>query len=157
MKKDRVREKFLDELRRTPIILVACEKVGISRNSVYTWMKKDPAFLRAVDDAMQEGTGLVNDVAESNVLNGIKAKDAGYTKYWLSNKHKDYKRPYIVRNDERDPLVQYALVELAHARKQLLAMKDKKSPDEIAAAKKRIQETLIMHGVRDPKDPRNIK
>ena len=42
MKKDKVKDAFLEQLRKVPIIQVACEKVGISRNSVYRWKNEDP-------------------------------------------------------------------------------------------------------------------
>lgn len=94
MKKDKVKDKFLEALELTPIIQVACEKTGISRNTYYRWMNEDPEFRSLADDRMNVGVSLVNDYAESNVLNGIKKGDPGYTKYWLSSRHKEYRRPF---------------------------------------------------------------
>lgn len=97
MKRDIVQEKFLKELETTPIIQRACEKCGIARNSYYRWIKEDPLFATRAKEHMRMGIDLVSDVAESNVLAGIKARDPGYTKYWLSNRHEDYRRPFINR------------------------------------------------------------
>lgn len=96
MKKGKVWKKFLEELEKTPIISVACEKVGISRNSIYRWRLEDYNFAEQVDAALELGIGFVNDVAEGNVLRGIKQGDSGMTKYWLSSRHKAYKRPFRV-------------------------------------------------------------
>ena len=45
MKKNKFQDQFLDELRKVPIVQVACEKTGLSRNSVYRWRKDDKEFL----------------------------------------------------------------------------------------------------------------
>jgi hypothetical protein len=92
MKKDKVKDKFLEVLESTPIIQVACEKSGISRTTYYRWAQEDPEFALLADQKRNLGVDLVNDYAESNVLNGIKKGDPGYTKYWLSSRHKEYRR-----------------------------------------------------------------
>lgn len=102
MKKAKVWKQLLEELERTPIVQVACDKVGISRNTYYIWIK-DESALDEIREARQRGIDLVNDVAESNVLTGIKNKDAGYTKYWLSSRHEAYKKPYTHRDAVADP------------------------------------------------------
>lgn len=94
--------KLVEEIEKTPLIQIACDKVGISRNTFYRWMKEDKEFLYRVSEALSLGTGLVHDVAVSNVLEGIKKKDAMYTKYWLSHKHPDFRRPYLAKVDSDD-------------------------------------------------------
>jgi hypothetical protein len=100
MKKDKIKEKFLTELERTPIIQHACEKLGVSRNTFYRWLKEDSIFAFQVKDALDAGIDYVNDHAESNVLGGIKNGDQGYTKYWLSSRHEAYRRPFLFRGKE---------------------------------------------------------
>lgn len=103
MKKTRaLTNKLIEELEKTPIIQVACDKVGISRNTFYRWMKEDEDFLARVSEAMSLGTGLVNDVAISNVFEGIKRKDPMYTKYWLDRKHPDFRKPFVFKVDSDD-------------------------------------------------------
>ena len=46
MKKNKFQDQFLDELRKVPIVQVACEKTGLSRNSIYRWRKEDKDFLK---------------------------------------------------------------------------------------------------------------
>jgi hypothetical protein len=95
-------DKLVEELEKTPLIQVACDKVGISRNTFYRWLKENKELLARVNEALSLGTGLVSDVALSNVLEGIKRKDAMYTKYWLSHKHPDFRRPYVFKVDSDD-------------------------------------------------------
>lgn len=103
-------DKLVEEIEKTPLIQIACDKVGISRNTFYRWMKEDEDFLARVNEAVSLGTGLVSDVAISNVLEGIKKKDSMYTKYWLSHKHPDFRRPYVHRIDADDLLVHSRLL-----------------------------------------------
>lgn len=70
MKKGR-KTKFLEVLEKSPIVQYACEKVGISRNTFYRWLKEDPDFASSYKQSMEYGIDLVNDAAESNVLKGI--------------------------------------------------------------------------------------
>jgi hypothetical protein len=101
MKKLRLKNKFLEELERTPIVQFACDRVGISRNTYYRWMKEDTAFYFEATEALNTGIDFVNDDAESNLLNSIRRGDLSSTKYWLSSQHKRYRRPFYYR-PERD-------------------------------------------------------
>ncbi len=94
--------KLAEEVEKTPVIQIACDKFGISRNTFYRWMKEDKKFLIRINEAMSLGNGLVSEVAISNVLEGIKRKDAMYTKYWLSHRHPDFRRPFVFKVDSDD-------------------------------------------------------
>ena len=95
MKKDKHKDLFLRELEKTPIVQVACDRIGISRNSVYRWRKEDLLFSKRMEESLEIGTDLVNDVAESNILTGIKNGDSIHTRYWLSHRHKNYRRRFV--------------------------------------------------------------
>lgn len=93
MKKLRVRDKFIKELQNTPIVQVACDKLGISRQTYYRWLKEDASFASVADYALSQGTERVNDIAVSNVLRGIQNQSESYTKYWLNCRHPEFRRP----------------------------------------------------------------
>jgi len=117
-KTKKVVEKFLAELERTPIVGAACEKTGLSRNTVYRWRKEDREFAAHFDYSLSQGIAVVSDVAESNVLNGIKNKDAGYTKFWLSSRHPAYRKVFFNREEKRkNPLADPA--EQARVKKEV--------------------------------------
>lgn len=135
MKKTKVLwSKILEELERTPIIQVVCEKFGISRQTFYRWMHESEANFNDVNKALGFGVGLVNDVAESNVLTGIKNKDAGYTKYWLSHRHEAYKKPFRHRDASNDEFEQKRIETHYQNRKKLEEIKNRRSKEEIDAA-----------------------
>lgn len=76
---------------KVPIILVACEKTGISRNSVYRWKKEDKLFSKKMDQAMSEGVAFVNDMSESQLLTMIKEKNWSAISFWLKHRNNNYK------------------------------------------------------------------
>jgi len=145
MKKTKVIiNKLLEELERTPLVQIACDKIGISRNTFYRWMKESPELYKQVNESLSLGTGLVNDVAVSNVLSGIKSKDPMYTKFWLERKHPDFRRPYILKIDS-DDLLQYNRMlsekeQVIRIEKEARDLADKPSKEKAEEARKRIEE-----------------
>jgi hypothetical protein len=87
MKKNKKRDEFLEHLRKIPIVLVACEKTGLSRMSVYRWRTNDEAFAEAMDEALTEGEALVNDMSESQLLTMIKEKNWSAVSFWLRHRN----------------------------------------------------------------------
>lgn len=105
MKKNKYRNQFLEELARIPIIQVACEKTGLSRNSVYRWRKEDIAFSKRMDEALAEGVALVNDMSESQLLNLIKEKNWPAISFWLKHRNDNYKNKLeITTKDDPEEL-----------------------------------------------------
>lgn len=95
MKKYRKEKIFLEELDKLPNISVACQKVGISRNTVYQWRHKDKAFKKRMDDSLDIGIESINDLAESTVIKKIQDGDMSAAKYWLDNHKRNYVKPRI--------------------------------------------------------------
>ena len=93
MKKQRVQHKFLEELRKIPIVQVACERVGISRQSIYRWRTEDSEFRHEMDTALDEGEELLNDLCESQLLALVKDKHFQAIKYRLEKRHPKYQKP----------------------------------------------------------------
>ena len=91
MKKNKLQDKFFDELKNVPIIQVGCEKTGISRNSVYRWKKEDRNFSKKMDQALADGVAFVNDMSESQLLTLIKEKNYPAISFWLKHRNDNYK------------------------------------------------------------------
>ncbi len=89
--KRKKKSKFLRELESIPIVQTACEKVGISRNTVYRWKKEDSDFAKEFEARMEIGGDLVSDVAESHLLKAIQRGDFGSVRYWLSRRSKKFR------------------------------------------------------------------
>jgi hypothetical protein len=143
MKKTKVLwSKILEELERTPIIQVVCEKFGISRQTFYRWMNESEESFNDVNKALGFGVSLVNDVAESNVLTGIKNKDAAYTKYWLSHRHEAYKKPFRHRDASNDQFEQKRIETHYQNKRKMEEKLNRDSAEKTAQAVKRAKEML---------------
>lgn len=102
MKKDKVKDAFLTQLKKIPIVQVACEKVGISRNSVYRWKQEDEQFRKDMETALAEGEELVNDMSESQLLSLIREKNWNAISFWLRKRSPRFRdRVEVTANFER--------------------------------------------------------
>ncbi len=90
-KKNKVKDSFLEELKKMPIVLVACERINVSRQSIYRWRKEDKKFCNEMDQSLAEGEALVNDIAESQLLTLIKEKNWSAIRFILSRRNPKYK------------------------------------------------------------------
>lgn len=79
-----------EQLKKTPIVQIACEKVGLSRATYYRWRKTDKKFAEEADKSLCEGILLINDLAESQLLSAIHDKNMTAIIFWLKNRHRDY-------------------------------------------------------------------
>lgn len=87
-------EKVLLELEKMPIVSVACKKAGIGRATFYRWCLESKAYSKLAKDAIAKGVSLINDLAESKLVDGIEDGDFNNIKYWLNNRHPDYSFRY---------------------------------------------------------------
>ena len=90
MKTDKNKEQLLEQLKKTPIVQIACEKTGIGRATYYRWKQEDQDFAAKADSALLEGSALVNDVAESQLMSAIKDKNMTAIIFWLKHHHPSY-------------------------------------------------------------------
>ena len=91
IKQKKQKELFIDQLKKTPIIQLACEKLDIGRTSYYRWYANDKKFAKECDKAVAEGQSVINDWAESQLINAIKDCNLGAIKFWLQSHHDSYK------------------------------------------------------------------
>lgn len=84
------KQLLIGQLRKTPIVQVACEKTDIGRATFYRWKKEDPEFANSVEIALGEGSLLVNDMAESQLMAAIRDQNLTAIIFWLRNHHPNY-------------------------------------------------------------------
>jgi len=117
-KSEQTKQLFLEQLKKTPIVQIACEKLGVSRASFYRWRSEDAAFAKQTDEATLEGHLLVNDLAESQLIGAVKDRNLQAIMYWLKHHHKDYRNRLEIEgtvntitelSDEQKALVKKAL------------------------------------------------
>lgn len=93
MSRDQVKDKqrIVEQLGKMPIVEAACRQLSLPRATYYRWRKDDEAFAEACDDAIEQSTGKINDMAESQLVAAIKDKQMGAITFWLRHHHKSYK------------------------------------------------------------------
>lgn len=90
------KEDVIVEIENELTIKSVCKKLGLSRQTVYRWLKEDKNFKKDVFNARKTAIEDMNDECENRVLSKIKNDDAGMIKFWLRHHHDDYKQSYIV-------------------------------------------------------------
>jgi len=84
------KELVIEQLKKTPIVQIVCEKVGVSRATFYRWKQDDLAFADAIDRAIFMGVELINDMAESQLLAAIRDQNMTAIIFWLKHRHRGY-------------------------------------------------------------------
>ncbi len=118
LKQNKKKEELIVQLKKTPIIQIACEKVGVGRATFYRWRRDDKEFAETVDEALLDGAHLVSDLAESKLISAIKQENLAAIIFWLKNHHAKYRTKVDVNANIRnldEPLTpeQEALVRAA--------------------------------------------
>jgi len=109
------KELLLQKLKQTPIIQVACQKVGVSRATFYRWKKSDRKFREAAEIAIEEGTNLINDMAESQLVSAIKDKNLTSIIFWLKTHHPKYTNKIEVTTREDNKLTKEQKISIKNA------------------------------------------
>jgi len=105
---------LLEQLRKVPIVQIACERANIGRTTYYRWCREDLKFKKESEEAMNEGEEMINDLSESQLITLIKEKNFSAVQLWLRQHHPKYGNKLEVRTkiEAEDPMTpeQEALV-----------------------------------------------
>lgn len=85
-----LKQAFLEQLKRTPTIETACQKVNIARSTVYRWVRESKKFEKQVDDSLAEGRTFMSDIAESQLFSLIGDKKIEAIRLYLSTHNARY-------------------------------------------------------------------
>ena len=84
VRQKKVKEAFLEQLKRTPTIETSCQKVSVSRATVYRWVNASKQFEKKVNEALTEGRDFMLDVAETQLFSLIGEKEMSAIRLYLS-------------------------------------------------------------------------
>lgn len=104
-RQDKFKTLIIEQLKKTPIVQIACEKVGIGRATYYRWKKEDEEFAKLADEALSDGIRLMNDMAESKLLSSVKEGNLTGTIFWLKNRHEAYKTRVEISSGQKEEVV----------------------------------------------------
>lgn len=98
-------ELLVEQLKKTPVVQIACEKTSIGRSTYYRWVENYPEFARKAHKAIKEGEGLVSDLAESQLLAAIRDGNLTAVIFYLKTHNPTYgDRVELTHRMERDEL-----------------------------------------------------
>lgn len=105
-RQDTEKKLLIEQLKKTPIVQLACERCGISRTTYYQWRKDDEQFRRDSDDSMKDGKDIISDLSESQLITLIKEKNFQAIQLWLRQHHPEYGNRLEVKAkiEKEDPL-----------------------------------------------------
>ena len=89
MKKSQ-KELLLEQLRKIPIVQIACERSGVSRATFYRWKSEDAEFKKSAEQAILDGEALITDMTESQLVSLIKDRNFHAIQLWLRHHHPKY-------------------------------------------------------------------
>lgn len=112
-KNKKLQNEIVEQLKKMPIIQVACKKAGIPRSTFYRWRKANNTFAQEIEEALDEGTNMISEIAESQLINAIKEKNMTGILFWLRNRHPAYKNRLEVTSKDNN-------AELTDEQKQLI-------------------------------------
>lgn len=107
LKRNKTEQKVvLEQLRKIPIVQIACERSNIGRSTYYRWRREDAKFKKATDEAMRDGEEMINDLSESQLITLIKEKNFPAIQLWLRQHHPKYRNKVEVttRTEEDEQL-----------------------------------------------------
>lgn len=84
-----LKKRFLELLVNKKIlgnVSLVAKILGISRDTIYDWRAKDPAFLEAWKTQIELANGYLADEAENALLNGIRAGNVTLIIFTLKNR-----------------------------------------------------------------------
>ena len=84
------KQEILEQLKKMPIIEIACKKSNIGRSTFYRWCQEDKEFKKAADEAMKEGESYICDMSESQLVSMIMDKKFPAIQLWLKTHHPKY-------------------------------------------------------------------
>jgi len=90
MKRNKLKELIIKELKEMPIVQFACKKAGVSRASYYRWLKEDKEFAKEAESAIAEGEALITDMSESQLISLIRDRNFQALQLWLRHHHPKY-------------------------------------------------------------------
>ena len=117
-RQNKFKESIVEQLKRTPVVQIACEKVSVGRATFYRWKKNDTEFAKIADEALSEGVTLMNDMAESKLLSAVKEGNLTGIIFWLKNRHDAYKtrvevssavKEEVILTDEQEKIIKKAI------------------------------------------------
>lgn len=84
------KERFLEQLRKHPVVEVACRQSSVGRSTVYKWLDEDEEFTESFTMAKTQGKIFMCDMTESLLIKAASEGNMTAIIFFLKNNHPDY-------------------------------------------------------------------
>lgn len=91
LNKRKAQKELVKELEKNYLLQRACNKLGLTRSTVYRWMQEDEEFATAIRHAQAIGRRYMSDFVESKLLKNIEAQEQRAIEFWLRNNNEHYR------------------------------------------------------------------
>lgn len=82
--------KILQILSETPLVSLACKKIGLSRATYYRWYKDNKKFRDSADQILDIGRKNINDLAEQSLIKELARGNMNAIRFWLQHNDRRY-------------------------------------------------------------------
>jgi predicted DNA-binding transcriptional regulator AlpA len=79
------------ELEKNYLLQRACNKLGLTRSTVYRWMNEDKEFASAIRIAQNIGRHYMSDFVESKLFKNIEDREQRAIEFWLKGNNERYR------------------------------------------------------------------
>ena len=90
IRQEKEKQLILEQLRRLPVIQVACERSGISRATFYRFRAESQEFRALADEAIEEGMAFITDLSEAQLISMVRDKNFQAVQFWLRKHNRRY-------------------------------------------------------------------
>ena len=97
---------LVEQLKKTPVVTMACQKTGIGRSSYYRWCLENPKFSKLANEAIAEGSLTINDLAEVTIIGEIQKGNLRAVGMWLKAHHPKYGLKVEITNKQEVALTE---------------------------------------------------
>jgi predicted DNA-binding transcriptional regulator AlpA len=111
MKKNILQTKFLEELSKNPNITYVCSKVGLSRQTIYRWIKEDEKFNTLFQNAIALGFDSIGDFAYSKLFENVKKGSQRAIEFCLKRHSPTYMDPENNKHNKLDNKVEWVIID----------------------------------------------
>ena len=102
LRQEKNKQDVIEQLKKTPVVEIACKKAGIGRSTFYRWRKEDKVFAKTAEESLQIGSSFINDMAESQLIKSIQDGNMTGIIFWLKNHHSTYANKLELTSKTRD-------------------------------------------------------
>lgn len=91
LNKRKALKELVKELEKNYLLQHACNKLGLTRSTIYRWMRENEEFAISLRASQAVGRRYMSDYVESKLFKNIEDQDQRAIEFWLKNNNERYR------------------------------------------------------------------